>query len=87
VQPGIVKLAQLTGVPIIPVHLHYSHAIKFKTWDEFLLPLPFAKVTIVFDKPHLIPRRMSEEEFEQKRAALEGVMRFGTTLENLQSSR
>jgi len=87
VQPGIVKLAQLTGVPIIPVHLHYSHAIQFKTWDEFLLPLPFAKVTLVFDKPHHIPRRMTEEEFEQKRLALEDVMRFGTTLENLQRSR
>ena len=75
VQPGIVKLAQLTGVPIIPVHLDYSHAIQFKTWDEFLLPLPFAKVTIIFDKPHHIPRRMTEDEFEQKRLALETVMR------------
>ena len=87
VQPGIVKLAQLTGVPIIPVHMHYSHAIQFKTWDEFLLPLPFSKVTLVFDKPHHIPRRMTEDEFEQKRLALEDVMRFGTTLENLQGSR
>jgi len=73
--------------PVIPVHLHYSHAIKFKTWDEFLLPLPFAKITLVFDKPHHVPRRMTEEEFEQQRAALEEVMRFGTSLENLHRSR
>lgn len=85
VQPGIVKLAQLTGVPIIPAHLHYSHFIQFKTWDKFMLPLPFAKVTLVLDKPHHIPRRMTEEEFEEKRAALEEVMRAGTSLEYLQS--
>jgi lysophospholipid acyltransferase (LPLAT)-like uncharacterized protein len=75
VQPGIVKLAQLTGVPIIPVHLDYSRCLRFKTWDQFLLPLPFAKVTIVFGKPHHVPRRMSEEEFEQRRLALESEMR------------
>ena len=84
VQPGIVKLAQLTGVPIVPVHLHYSRAIQFKTWDEFLLPLPFATVTVVFGEPHEIPRRMTEEEFEQKRQQLEDSMRLGTALENLQ---
>jgi len=83
-QPGIVKLAQLTGVPIIPVHVHYSRSIKFKTWDGFLLPLPFSKVTVVFKKPHMVPRRMTEAEFEQKRAALEEVMRAGTELEYLQ---
>lgn len=84
VQPGIVKLAQLTGVPIVPTHLHYSRFIQFKTWDQFMLPLPFAKVTLVLDKPHHIPRRMTEEEFEQKRAALEEVMRAGNDLQALE---
>lgn len=87
IQPGIVKLAQLTGVPIIPAHLHYSHYIQFKTWDQFMVPLPFCKVTLMLDKPHHIPRRMTEAEFEQKRAALEEVMRRGTHLEYLQQTR
>ncbi|MBE7497833.1 MAG: lysophospholipid acyltransferase family protein [Verrucomicrobiaceae bacterium] len=81
-QPGIVKLAQLTGAPIVPIHVHYSRAIEFKTWDRFLLPLPFTRVTVHFDKPHHIPRRMSEEEFEQCRATLQEAMRAGTRLEN-----
>lgn len=76
-QPGIIKLAQLTGTPIIPAHMHYSRALHFKTWDKFMLPLPFSTITLVLDTPHYIPRRMTEEEFEQKRQALEKVMRAG----------
>lgn len=70
-QPGIIKLAQLTGGSILPVHIQYSHAIRFKTWDRFELPLPFAKVKITFDEQMTVPRRMTEEEYEHHRAALE----------------
>jgi len=76
-QPGIIKLAQLTGARIMPMHINYSHAIHFKTWDGFMLPLPFSKATIVFDVPHTVPRRMSEEEFEQHRSEVERRMREG----------
>ncbi|MFO1485450.1 MAG: lysophospholipid acyltransferase family protein [Verrucomicrobiaceae bacterium] len=78
VQPGIIKLAQITGTPIIPVHMHFSHSIQLDTWDKFLLPLPFATVRLVFDKPHHIPRRLTEEEFEERRLALEEVMNAGS---------
>lgn len=75
IQPGIVKLAQLTGCRIVPVHVSYSHALHFKTWDAFMLPLPFAKVRIRFDNPIQVPRRLTEDEFEQHRWQLERVMR------------
>ncbi|WP_395743472.1 lysophospholipid acyltransferase family protein [Prosthecobacter sp.] len=77
VQPGIIKLAQLTGVPLIPVHIHYSRAFHFKTWDRFMLPLPFSTITLVLDPPIHIPRRMTEEEFEQKRKTLEDALLRG----------
>ncbi len=80
VQPGIIKLAQLTGGEIMPVHVHYSHAIRFKTWDEFMLPLPFSRVTIIFDTPRTVPRRMSEEEFESERASLERLLIDGVAV-------
>lgn len=76
-QPGIIKLAQLTGARIMPMHIHYSRAIHFKTWDAFMLPLPFSTVKIIFDNPHLVPRRMTEEEFEQHRAEVERRMKEG----------
>jgi lysophospholipid acyltransferase (LPLAT)-like uncharacterized protein len=77
IQPGIIKLAQLTGGTIVPVRVLYSRAIRFKTWDEFMLPLPFSTVRIIFEPTMTIPRRLSEEEFEQQRATLQDVMRVG----------
>lgn len=78
IQPGIIKLAQLTGGSIVPVRVLYSHVIRFKTWDEFMLPLPFSTVRIIFEPGITVPRRMSEEEFEAQRLALQEVLRRET---------
>ncbi len=73
-QPGIIKLGQLTGGTIVPVRVEYSRAIRFKTWDQFMLPLPFSKVKVVFEPTMTVPRRMTEEEFEIQRMKLESAM-------------
>ncbi|TDU81911.1 hypothetical protein EI77_01223 [Prosthecobacter fusiformis] len=73
-QPGIIKLGQLTGGIIMPVRVEYSRAIRFKTWDQFLLPLPFSKVKVIFEPTMTVPRKMSEEEFEEERLKLEKAM-------------
>lgn len=75
---GVIKLAQLTGAKLMPVHIHYDKAIRFKTWDGFQLPLPFSKVEIEFAEPFTVPRRMTEVECETQRAELERIMREGT---------
>ena len=76
--PGIIKLAQLTGVPVLPLHIRFERSIKFPTWDRFELPVPFTRVHITFDPLQSIPRRMTEEEFEQHRSALEQTLRDNT---------
>lgn len=73
-QPGIVKLAQLSGGVIMPVHVNYSRSIKFKTWDRFELPLPFAHVKVTFAPGVSVPRRVGGEEFEAIRDSLEKTM-------------
>ena len=73
-QPGIIKLAQLTGALVVPLHVRYSRAIHFPTWDRFMLPLPFSTVKVIYDAPHVVPRRMTEDEFEHHRASIERVM-------------
>ncbi len=74
IQPGIIKLAQLTGGTIVPVRVLYTRAMRFRTWDQFLLPLPFSRVKVIFEPTVNVPRRMTEEEFEQHRARLEATL-------------
>ncbi len=45
-QPGALFLAQRTGAPILPLQIEYSKFRRFKTWDGFAVPLPFARVEI-----------------------------------------
>ena len=75
---GVIKLAQLTGAMLLPVHVRYDKAIRFKTWDGFLLPMPFSGVEIEFGPSYTLPRRMTEAECEQQRAELERILREGT---------
>jgi lysophospholipid acyltransferase (LPLAT)-like uncharacterized protein len=75
---GVIKLAQLTGAELMPVHVRYDRALRFKTWDGFLLPVPFSGVEIEFGKPFTVPRRMTEEQCEAERVHLEQVLVAGT---------
>jgi Kdo2-lipid IVA 3' secondary acyltransferase len=74
---GVIKLAQLTGAKIMPVHMRFDRALRLRTWDGFIVPLPFSGVEIEFAQPYTVPRRMTEAECEQERASLERLMREG----------
>jgi lysophospholipid acyltransferase (LPLAT)-like uncharacterized protein len=74
---GVIKLAQLTGGLLMPVHVRYDRAIRLPTWDGFLLPLPFSGVEIEIAAPFTLPRKMTDEECEKQRAELERMMIAG----------
>jgi Kdo2-lipid IVA 3' secondary acyltransferase len=73
-QGGLVKLAQLTGAAVVPVRIHYSTALRFPSWDQFMLPLPFSRVQITIGPLHNVPRRMTEAEFETTRLTIQATM-------------
>lgn len=76
-QPGIIRLAQHAGARILPLHLRPSRAWKLKSWDEFLIPWPFAKVVVVLDEAWSPSPGGSPESFEKERAGLEAMLRQG----------
>jgi hypothetical protein len=78
VQPGLLKIAQATGVDIVPIHIRYTSAWRLSSWDRFVIPKPFSKVTIVFDKPIQVQKDLTEEDFEAARAGLETSLIAGT---------
>lgn len=48
VSPGALIVAQRSGAPIVPVTAGARHAWRLRSWDRFLIPKPFARVTVVY---------------------------------------
>ncbi len=61
---GAISLAQLTGTPITPMHARFSRCVRMKTWDGFIIPLPFSQISVTADDPIYVPRKLNDEEFE-----------------------
>jgi lysophospholipid acyltransferase (LPLAT)-like uncharacterized protein len=74
VQPGVVALARLSGLPIIPVTFSAARARRLHSWDQTLLPKFFSKGMFVYGAPVTVPRDADENTVEAKRAALESEL-------------
>jgi lysophospholipid acyltransferase (LPLAT)-like uncharacterized protein len=55
-QPGVVTLAALSGVPIVPLGFAASPAWRLSTWDAFVVPLPFARAAATIGSPLVVGR-------------------------------
>jgi len=74
ISPGIVKLAQLTGTSVMPIHVGYSRYWEIKSWDAFRIPKPFAQVTVVFGPLYEVNPTADGPAFEIERARLQTLM-------------
>ncbi|HXS68290.1 MAG TPA: lysophospholipid acyltransferase family protein [Candidatus Polarisedimenticolia bacterium] len=75
VQEGVMSLAQLTGLPIIPFGFYARRKIRLKSWDRFQIPLPFSRCELTLGKPVYVPRSATDAEREAIRNHLEQVMK------------
>lgn len=50
-KPGTLWLSELAGAPLLPIAVKASRALRLKTWDHCLLPLPFATVEVRVGAP------------------------------------
>ena len=60
-QPGVVTLAALTGAPIVPLAFAARPAHRLASWDEQLVPWPFARSVLVFGETIAVPRDADRE--------------------------
>lgn len=71
VQLGIIELARLTGLPIIPVTFNASSKKTLKSWDQFLIPKFFSRGVFIWGDPIFVDRDMTPVMVELKRKELE----------------
>ena len=73
VKKGIIELAKLSGVPIVPA-VYWSPQklfLQFNSWDKFRFPLIGTKLVMLFDDPIHIPDNLTDEETEEIRKKIE----------------
>ena len=51
VQRGIVEIARLTGLPILPAAASTSRGGERNTWDRILVPYPFGRTVVRWGEP------------------------------------
>ena len=67
IKPGLVSIAQYSGMPILPTITSAQKRWVFNSWDRFMVPKPFSRVIIHFGKETYVDEKMSEKELEAVR--------------------
>ncbi len=80
VQPGIVQLAKISGCPIFPLAFSASPRKVLRTWDHFLIPLPFSRGVFIWGEPIRVDPDGGEGDLEEKTRLLEKRLREITEL-------
>lgn len=73
VKKGIVEIARMTGVPIVPMTFYGGKGglFRFNTWDEFCYPVPFKKLINIYGDPVYVPSDADEDKIEEIRKQIE----------------
>lgn len=65
-KPGALKLAKETGAYLIPFSFSSSRKKNLKSWDRFLIPLPFSRVVAVYGDPISVEPDVNKKELQKK---------------------
>lgn len=65
VKPGAVFMAQKSGAVIVPVGISAFPRRLAHSWDQYMVPAPFARAVWIYGDPISIPADATSEEQEQ----------------------
>lgn len=75
VKPGLIKIAQISGMPIIPTITSAENKWVFNSWDRFIVPKPFSRVIIRLGNEIYVPKKLQGPAFEKKRLSIEETLK------------
>jgi lysophospholipid acyltransferase (LPLAT)-like uncharacterized protein len=75
IQEGVMSLAQVTGLPVVPVAFNVNWKLRVKSWDRFQIPLPFTRCEVVVGRVMRVPAETTDAERESLRQQLEAELR------------
>jgi lysophospholipid acyltransferase (LPLAT)-like uncharacterized protein len=71
---GVVNVARLAGVPIVPVVFATSRHRVLRTWDRFHLALPFGRGVFIWGEPIEVASDLDSDGLERVRLLVETRM-------------
>lgn len=77
--PGVIKLASVSGLPIVPARISYSSYWRIKkAWDGFIIPKPFSRVVVHLAKCIEVPAELTPEQQQEYCEKLNQALAAGT---------
>jgi lysophospholipid acyltransferase (LPLAT)-like uncharacterized protein len=75
VAPGAAIIAQRTNAPIVPVSATASSAWRLNSWDRFMIPRPFATITVGYGDPVHVSAASLRDAADETRLVVDGMAR------------
>lgn len=77
IKAGAISLARSAGAVVVPIYTTSDRAWYFNSWDRFMLPKPFARVSLRFGEMLDLSSGEGAEAFEGHRVRLQQIMQPG----------
>jgi lysophospholipid acyltransferase (LPLAT)-like uncharacterized protein len=71
---GVVAIARMTGLPIVPVAYSTDRRHRLRSWDRTLIPKLGARGLFLYGDPIRVPRRADRDEQETLRVEVENAL-------------
>ncbi len=67
IKPGMMVMARIGGVPVLPISCAASRVWELDRWDDFMIPLPFSRVVLAIGEPYTVPPDVPLDSLEPHR--------------------
>ena len=84
---GAIKIAQMSGAPLLPVSGGVTRRTVLSSWDSFCLAWPFCRGVVLFGEPITVPADLDPVQAEDLRLALESQLNALTAEADQQCGR
>lgn len=74
VQGGVMLMAQKSGAKLIPCGLYAKPSIRAKSWDRYMVPIPFGRGIILMGEPLTVPENADDAAVEEIRLRFEAAI-------------
>jgi lysophospholipid acyltransferase (LPLAT)-like uncharacterized protein len=64
IKPGVAYIARKTGAAVLPVGAYARHGYHLNRWDQYMVPRPFSRISLVMGAPVDAPPAESRDNLE-----------------------